>query len=243
MARSSRGTEKASLMCTSPTVSSRSPRRTGKRECPVSMARAIRSLTVSSTSRELTVERGDMTSSAVVSPNWSERSSIFAVAASNPPASAELRTMAPNSGPERAEANSSAGSIPSLRTNQFADALRPLMNQAHTVLNALTGGTTKRAVCKGLEIARFFGTSSPKTIDSVVATMRARIKATGRAADSLNPTSSRSGPKNRARTGSARKPVASVVMVMPSCAPESTNERLPWSRCTARAVLSPFSWT
>ena len=110
-------------------------------------------------------------------------------------------------------------------------------------LNALTGGTTNRAVPSGLVIAMFLGTSSPNTMDSRVATISASTIATTPDASLSKPTSSSSGAKYLPSTGSARKPDARVVSVMPSCAPESANERLAWSRATALARLSPFSLT
>ena len=61
-----------------------------------------------------------------------------------------------------------------------------------------------RAVGIGLEIARFFGTSSPKIMENEVAITSARIKDVVDAADSLSPTAFVTGVMNRARTGSAR---------------------------------------
>ena len=80
---------------------------------------------------------------------------------------------------------------------------------------------TDFAVPSGSEMARFLGTSSPNTIDSTVATIRARITPTDCAASSLNPMP-RNGPAiSEASEGSITKPSASVVTVMPTWAPDS----------------------
>ena len=68
--------------------------------------------------------------------------------------------------------------MPSLRTMKFAERFSEEMKPLNTVLKALTGGTTKRAVASGSVIATFFGTSSPNTIERKVATARASTSAT-----------------------------------------------------------------
>ena len=136
-----------------------------------------------------------MNSLAVVCPKRSERSIMRAVAGSKLPDSAEVRTREPSSCAERAEASSSAGSMPRRRTNQLAEAFMALMNQEMKALNQPTGRTTRRAVCRGRVIAAFLGTSSPKTIDRVVATISASTRATVEEASSPRPRAPSSGVK------------------------------------------------
>ena len=127
---SSGATVNACLMWTTPIMSSRSPSLTiGKRECPVRDVAMTRSRIVSSRSRYSTVTRGVIRSSAVSSPNLSDRSTSIAVSGSIDPCLAELRTSEPNSDGDRADRSSSAGSIPIRRTIQFAAPLRPRMTQ------------------------------------------------------------------------------------------------------------------
>ena len=114
--------------------------------------------------------RGVIRSSATRSVNRSERSSSAAVPASRVPRSALDRTSDDSSRGDRAERSSSAGSTPRRRTTAFAGAFRALISQRNACANPLCSHTTPRAVRSGSAIARFFGTSSPNTIDSVVAT-------------------------------------------------------------------------
>ena len=65
-------------------------------------------------------DRGVISSSAVRSPNCSDRRTSAAVAGSREPLRAEVRTSDTSSCGERADRSSSAGSMPSLRTIQFA---------------------------------------------------------------------------------------------------------------------------
>jgi hypothetical protein len=73
----------------------------------------------------------------------------------------------------------------------------------------------------------FFGTSSPKTICTPVASSNATATAMTSATSASNP-SAPSGPRNSAATdGSATKPIAKLVTVIPSWAPDRYVE----SRC------------
>ena len=54
-------------------------------------------------------------------------------------------------------------------------------------LKAWTGWMVKRAVARGLVMAMFLGTSSPKTMERKVAMMRARTRAVGVVQVSLSP--------------------------------------------------------
>ena len=89
------------------------------------------------------------------------------------PCSALVRTSELSSRGERAERSSSAGSTPSRRTTALADAFSPVISQRNAPANPACNQTTARATRSGPAMARFFGTSSPNTMDSVVASTRA----------------------------------------------------------------------
>ena len=96
-----------------------------------------------------------------------------------------------------------------------------------------------RAVCMGLAMARFLGTSSPKIIVRNVPSARPIAVATGRTAPSGTPADS-SGPRIRCETaGSARKPMARLVTVIPTWAPESCVDSERSALCTPWAAWSP----
>ena len=111
--RRSCGTAIAFLTWTTPSMSSQSSPRTGKREWPV--RRDSRSTSSADSSRWMPVQRtrGVMTSSAVRSPKPSERVSMRAVVMSRVPASAERWTRLASSWGVRAPDSSSCGSMPS----------------------------------------------------------------------------------------------------------------------------------
>ena len=176
---------------------------------------------MSSASSDSIIERGVISSSAVRTPNCSERSTSTAVTGSNEPLRAEVRTNDTSSCGERAERNSSAGSIPIRRRIQFAVPLVSRISGVNTSENSSCGPADQRAVGTGRATARFFGTSSPNTIDSEVAIRMASASATPLTNWSGRPRAVSPGAMSRATTGSARKPVASVVMEMPTWAPES----------------------
>ncbi len=141
---------------------------------------------MSESSSDSIFTRGVISSSAVRSPNCSERSTSIAVPLSMEPRCADVRTRDPSSCGDRAERNSSAGSMPRRRTIQLAVPLRPLMAHRKISENPACRPAVARAVGIGLEIARFFGTSSPKIMENEVAITRARIKDVVEAADSLS---------------------------------------------------------
>ncbi|SLI58866.1 Uncharacterised protein [Mycobacteroides abscessus subsp. abscessus] len=116
---------------------------------------------VSSLSSDSTFTRGVISSSALRSPNCSERSITCAVRWSSAPRWAEVRTREPSSCGERAERSSSAGSTPSLRTTQFAVPLRKWIIHLNTTEKPTIGPAVARAVASGLAMAMFLGTSSP----------------------------------------------------------------------------------
>jgi hypothetical protein len=120
------------------------------------------------------------------------------------PWAALVTTREPSSWGERAERSSSAGSIPRRRTIQFADPLSPEMNHDSDRENIAWRPATARAVPSGRAIARFLGTSSPKTIDSAVARTSAVTAAAPAAGPAGSPTSSSTGEISVAIAGWAR---------------------------------------
>ena len=90
-----------------------------------------------------------------------------------------------------------------------------------TVVKSRMNPCVARAVSIGLAMARFFGTSSPKIIVSVAPIASPRPMASGCMTSSGMPTASSGGEISSAIAGSARKPMARLVTVMPTWAPES----------------------
>ena len=184
-----------------------------------------------------------MMSSAEMSRNRRERSRICALACVNSPVPAEDFTMAASSFGLRALASSSAGSMPKRCSTKFARLFSQEMKPRKNWLKAHTGRIVNRATLIGSVIAKFFGTSSPKIMERAVARMTARVSAIAIEAECGMPNRSSIGVKNFARIGSARKPVARVVIVMPSWAPESIRESSPWAFWIRRAGPSFLSLT
>ena len=144
-----------------------------------------------------------MRSSATRSVKRSERSSSVAVPSSRVPCWALERTSELSSRGERAERSSSAGSTPSLRTMALAKALSAPISQRKACAKPLCSQTTARAVRSGSAMARFLGTSSPNTIDKVVASTRDSTVAVPLAAPAERPSAVRPGAKRVAIAGSA----------------------------------------
>ena len=89
----------------------------------------------------------------------------------------------------------------------------------------------------GRASAKFLGTSSPKIIDIEVA--RISASASDMALLTATPVYPIACVSRRAITGSAKYPVTSVVMVMPSCAPDSWNDNVLCARLTNLSRPSP----
>ena len=85
----------------------------------------------------------------------------------------------------------------------LAEVLRALISQRKAWANPLCSQTTARAVPSGLAMARFLGTSSPKTIDRVVASSSDRAVAVPEATPSDSPSASSPGRSSSAMAGSA----------------------------------------
>lgn len=158
---------------------------------------------------------------------------------SRAPASAECRASETSSVGVRAEASSSVGSTPSIRTRRFAARLSSSMTGRKTRENARCGPATTRATASGWETAQFLGTSSPITICTAEASIMPITTATPGAAPCGMP-SVRTGAESRwPSAGSASMPTTSEVMVMPSWVPESWKESLRRAATTLRARRSP----
>ncbi len=176
--RFSRGTATACLTCTMPTTSSASSSMTGNRLNPVFRARARTASADSDTRMVDRRGRGVMTSPASSSENEMVRSRSVAVSCSREPSDAERRSSDVSSSALRAPESSSCGSMPIARRTAFAVPLRTATAGLNTVVNAICSGTTIFAVCSGSASAKFFGTSSPRIIESSVAMTSATIDPT-----------------------------------------------------------------
>ena len=194
--RFARGTATACFTCTTPTMSSRSSSITGKREKPVRPDSSSTAFAGSSRCRLSTLRRGVITSPAESSEKRSVRSSSVAVSASSSPALAEWRTSDESSCAERAPESSSWGSMPRVRSTPFALPFSTMTAGFSVVVKAACAGITSRAVASGLEIAKFFGTSSPTIMENTVATATAIGALIARRSSSGTP---------RAPSGASRK--------------------------------------
>ena len=145
-----------------------------------------------------------------------------------PPASA--RTPAPPAARCRSGAGSVGGAVEQPRRSRPAARVKPRRKP-----------WTARAVASGCAIARFFGTSSPKTIVTPVARTSAIASATPGTAPSGTPTDSSGPSTSSAIDGSAMKPISRLVTVMPTCATESCVDRVRSALWTPRAPRSPPS--
>ena len=129
--------------------------------------------------------------------------------------------------------------MPIRRRIELAVPLVSRMTGANTAENAICGPALARAVGNGRATARFLGINSPNTIDSEVASRIAKTNEMPGTARVGSPIDSSTGINNRESTGSARKPVASVVIEIPSWAPESWNDNVRCARCTSLSRLPP----
>ena len=124
--------------------------------------------------------RGVMTSAALCPENERVRPSRVAWSRSSRPSSALRRTSEPSSSAVRAPDSSSFGSIPIERITALAVLLKSRMTGLNTVVKSVWNGTTSLAVASGSASAKFFGTSSPMTIEnSVASTMPTTAPAPG----------------------------------------------------------------
>ena len=126
---------------------------------------------------------------------------------------------------DRALASSSVGSTPRSRTVALAEPFSMRMMCAVVAVNPRWKPATVRAVARGRAIARFLGTSSPTTIVTAVAISRPRASEIPDTAESGTPSAASGATRREAMAGSARKPMARFVTVIPSCAPESWVDR------------------
>ena len=85
----------------------------------------------------------------------------------------------------------------------LAAAFRAAMSLLKARVKPACSQTTARAVRSGSAIATFLGTSSPKIMDSAVASRRARVVARPPVNRSGTPSAARPGRMNEATAGSA----------------------------------------
>ncbi len=148
----------------------------------------------------MTSTRGVIASAARLSPKRIVRRSSIAVSGGSAPARAEMAASRPSSSGERALASSSCGSTPRRRTSRLADSFSSRISQPNVRENARIGAAVASAAGIGRASARFFGTSSPKSIEMSVA----RASASRPEKRSAPPSGCSSGAKIRASAGSAR---------------------------------------
>ena len=214
---------------------------TGKREWPVWRASSITAQARSLASRLIVRTRGVMISPAVRVPNSTDRSISSAVSASSVPSSADREISEASSVDDRADRSSSWGSIPRRRTIALADPLRTRMGPRITAVKRRWKPCVARAVSIGRAMAKFFGTSSAKIIVTRELIVSPIATATGCTAFSGSPRA-RTGPLiKREMAGSARKPMARFVIVMPTWAPDSCVDSERRARSTPAAGASPSS--
>ncbi len=200
---SSGATVKACLMCTTPMRSSRSPSSTtGNRECPVAEQAMTRSRTLASRSRHSTVTRGVIRSSAVSSPNRSERFTRSRCPRrwSLPRRVAHQRRQLLRRTPGAelfGRLDTEAADHPVGRAVEAVDDVAE-----HRREDGHRSGVA-RATDNGWAMARFFGTSSPSTIDNDVAMSNDSAREMPPAAPEPSPSALSPGVISCARTGSA----------------------------------------
>ncbi len=107
------------------------------------------------------------------SPNRIVRRISVAVSSGSAPARALIAASRPSSSGERALASSSCGSMPIRRTSQFAEPLSAAINHLKSLEKVRSGAAVASATRIGRASAAFLGTSSPKSIDTRVATISA----------------------------------------------------------------------
>ena len=187
--------------------------------------RSRRSAAVASASMVTTRFHGIMASDASSSPKSIARSSNAAWLSVRWPLSADESTIKSSSSVDTAPRSSSTGSTPISRNSRFAAPSNSRMTGPATRRNTHIDGARARATGSGFAIAKFFGASSPNTICAMVANINASVIAIPNVADSGRPTATSAGSINEASAGSAMKPNASVVTVIPNCAPDSMKLR------------------
>ena len=233
--RWSRGMDTARLRWTSPRTSSESSPITGKRECPVAPAAAMTESAVSVAFRNRTRVRGVSTSAADLPENEIERASSPAVVPSRVPCSADRITRLVSSCGVRAERSSSCGSIAKMRSTPLAVPLSAQMSGRNSVVDTRAGPTIARAVPIGAAMARFFGTSSPNSMDRKLVMISA-VSTAAVVPAPPQPQDANGTSINAASAGCITNPSARVVRLIPTWAPESCvdSERNAISRDAAR---------
>ena len=183
----------------------------------------------------LTRTRGVSTSSAVLSENEIDRASRPAVGFSSVPCAADRRTNECSSTAERAERSSSCGSTPISFRTRLAAPFNTTISGLNSIVEIRMGVMTVFAVSSGSAIAMFFGTSSPKTMDRMVAMDSPNSSPTDSAVIDDRPMASNGTATSDAIAGCMTKPSARVVTVIPTCAPDS------WVDSDRSPIISDFA--
>ncbi len=145
-----------------------------------------------------------MTSAALSRAKVRLRSSSDAVSFSSMPALADRLTRLDSSSADRAPDSSSFGSTPRARSTPLALPLSTRIAGLNTAVKATWKGMTSFAVCRGIARAKFFGTSSPRIIDSTVANPTPITAA--------RPTVSASGTPHASKAGRSRFEIAGSIV-------------------------------
>ncbi len=154
------------------------------------------------------------------------------------PSRSASATMWPSSSVVAPPWISSTGSMPSARTRRFATLSNIRMTGPMTFRYASVGPASRTLTRSGSAMPQFLGISSPRTICTPVAMPKPSTRVTAVSAPEGRPRGSSAGERRAPSAGWAMKPTSSVVMVMPSCAPESMNDR---RRVTLSARPAPRS--
>ena len=146
--------------------------------------------------------RGVITSAAVRSAKRSVRSRNEAVCASSVPSCAERRTSEESSSGLRAPEISSLASMPTRASTPLENPFRTRIAGLNTVLNTSWGRASARPITMGSAMDMFLGISSPRSIESRVATTIATTSETVPTTPAGSPIWSSGGSMRRLIAGS-----------------------------------------
>src|SRR5699024_7709363 len=186
--------------------------------------------------------RGVITSAAVRAEKFSVRSTNAAVLTSRVPISADRRTSEDNSSGVRAPESSSWVAMPKRLKIQFEKLFNPTTIGRNIIVKISCGRARTRATGMARAKDRFFGMSSPTSMDSAVPIIIAMVKETEYTSASLLPNSGSSGVTSRRPSdGSRKNPVSNAVNVIPSWHDDSWVDSDFSAFNTGSAPLSPLS--
>jgi hypothetical protein len=129
--------------------------------------------------------------------------------------------------------------MPTARRSQLAAPSKSRIDGDASRRNTSVDPASARATGSGRAMVRFLNASSPNTICAAVARTNPTAKATPERLGSGRPIIPITGSSARPNVGSAMKPTASEVTVMPSCAPDSMKLSRLCARTARPALRSP----